>query len=90
MASAQPFFNTIQTAIFSRRREIEVMKLVGASNWFIRVPFMVEGLLQGAIGALIWAVFSLNEGSGTQLLRLTYAIVFQLLALTLFVISGKK
>ena len=39
-------------AIFARRREIEVMKLVGATNWFIRVPFMVEGLIQGVVGAI--------------------------------------
>ena len=36
-------WNTIRTAMFARRREIEVMKLVGATNWFIRVPFMLEG-----------------------------------------------
>ena len=44
--------NTIRMAIFSRRREVAVMKLVGATNGFIRLPFMVEGMLQGAIGAL--------------------------------------
>jgi cell division transport system permease protein len=38
-------------AIFNRRRDIEVMKLVGATNWFIRVPFMLEGLVQGLVGA---------------------------------------
>ena len=43
---------TIQTAVFSRRREIEVMKLVGATNWFIRVPFMLEGVVQGVVGAM--------------------------------------
>ena len=43
--------NTIRMAIFARRREIEVMKLVGATNWFIRVPFMLEGLVQGLVGA---------------------------------------
>jgi cell division transport system permease protein len=43
--------NTIQMAIFNRRRDIEVMKLVGATNWFIRVPFMLEGLVQGLVGA---------------------------------------
>jgi cell division transport system permease protein len=56
-------WNTIRTAMFARRREIEVMKLVGATNWFIRVPFMLEGLLQGLIGAVVscgglWALNS--------------------------------
>ena len=45
--------NTIRMAMFARRREIEVMKLVGATNWFIRVPFMLEGLVQGVLGAVI-------------------------------------
>jgi cell division transport system permease protein len=47
--------------MFARRREIEVMKLVGATNWFIRIPFMLEGLLQGLIGGVascggLWAL----------------------------------
>jgi cell division transport system permease protein len=46
-------FNTIQLAIFARRREVAVMKLVGATNWFIRVPFMLEGLIQGVLGAVL-------------------------------------
>jgi cell division transport system permease protein len=44
--------NTIRLSIFARRREIEVMKLVGATNWFVRGPFMLEGLLTGLIGSL--------------------------------------
>jgi cell division transport system permease protein len=44
--------NTIRLSIFARRREIEVMKLVGASNWFVRGPFMLEGLLTGLVGSL--------------------------------------
>ena len=47
--------NTIRMAIFARRREVSVMKLVGATNWFIRVPFMSEGLLQGFVGSLLAA-----------------------------------
>ncbi|HEY7137776.1 MAG TPA: permease-like cell division protein FtsX [Acidimicrobiia bacterium] len=43
--------NTVRLATFARRREIEVMKLVGASNWFVRIPFLAEGLVQGIIGA---------------------------------------
>jgi len=46
-------WNTVRTAMFARRREIEVMKLVGATNWFIRIPFMLEGLLQGVIGGIL-------------------------------------
>ncbi len=45
-------WNTIRTAMFARRREIEVMKLVGATDWFIRIPFMLEGLIQGFIGSI--------------------------------------
>jgi len=52
IASILLIFNTIQTAIFGRRREIEVMRLVGASNWYIRVPFVLEGLAQGLAGSL--------------------------------------
>ncbi len=44
---------TIQVAIFARRREIAVMKLVGATNWFIRWPFLTEGMMEGLAGALI-------------------------------------
>ena len=44
--------NTIRLSIFARRREIEVMKLVGATNWFVRGPFMVEGFACGLIGSL--------------------------------------
>lgn len=45
--------NAIRLAIFARRKEIEVMKLVGASNWFIRWPFVLEGIWAGILGALI-------------------------------------
>jgi len=52
LASTLLIANTIRLSIFSRRREIEVMKLVGATNWFVRGPFMLEGLLCGVAGAL--------------------------------------
>ena len=51
-ASTLLIANTIRLSIFARRREIEVMKLVGATNWFVRGPFMLEGLLCGVAGAL--------------------------------------
>jgi cell division transport system permease protein len=51
IASVLLIANTIRLSIFARRREIEVMKLVGATNWFVRGPFMVEGLLCGLMGA---------------------------------------
>src|SRR6478609_9312562 len=52
IAAVLLIWNTIRTAMFARRREIEVMKLVGATDWFIRIPFMLEGLIQGFIGGL--------------------------------------
>ena len=53
VASTILIANTIRLSIFSRRREIEVMKLVGATNWFVRGPFMLEGLLVGLLGSLL-------------------------------------
>jgi cell division transport system permease protein len=54
--------NTIRLAIYARRDEVAVMKLVGASNWFIRVPFLLEGLIEGVFGAAL-AVFTVWLGS---------------------------
>ena len=53
VAALMLILNTIRVAMFARRREIEVMKLVGATNWFIRVPFIVEGIIQTLLGAAI-------------------------------------
>src|SRR2546425_1231395 len=47
--------NTIRLAIYARRREIGVMKLVGATNWFIRVPFIFEGVVEAVAGAIVAA-----------------------------------
>jgi cell division transport system permease protein len=49
-------FNTIRLAVFSRREEIEIMKLIGATDWFVRGPFVVEGAVIGFIGAGLSAI----------------------------------
>ncbi|MEZ5081203.1 MAG: FtsX-like permease family protein [Thermoleophilia bacterium] len=56
--------NTIRLSLFARRREVEVMRLVGATNWFVRWPFIIEGVITGVVGAvaavlLIWAAKAL-------------------------------
>ncbi len=53
ISSAVLILNTIRMAILARRREVAVMKLVGATNWFIRIPFIFEGLIQGLLGSLL-------------------------------------
>jgi cell division transport system permease protein len=45
--------NTVRMAVFARRKEIGVMRLVGATNWFIRVPFLIEALVEGLLGAIL-------------------------------------
>jgi cell division transport system permease protein len=50
--------NTVRMAVFARRKEIGIMRLVGANNWFIRMPFMIEALVEGLLG-IILAVFAL-------------------------------
>jgi cell division transport system permease protein len=52
LASLLLIANTIRLSIYSRRRDVEVMRLVGATNWFIRWPFIIEGLIVGLVGAV--------------------------------------
>ena len=96
-------WNTVRTAIFARRREIEVMKLVGATDWFIRIPFMLEGLLHGiiggslaSIGLWLWntqwtsGVQSFPEGSGFASLVVTdgYEVTVMLIMLGIGALAG--
>jgi len=53
LATIVLIFNTIRLSIYARRKEIEVMKLVGATNWFVRIPFLFEGFFEGFIGSII-------------------------------------
>src|SRR6185369_10320527 len=53
VASILLIANTIRLSLYARRREVEVMKLVGATDWFIRWPFVLEGVLVGALGGLL-------------------------------------
>ena len=53
IASLMLVGNTIRLSIYARRREVEVMRLVGATNWFIRWPFVLEGIIVGLVGAAI-------------------------------------
>ena len=56
LAAIVLIFNTIRLSIHARRKEIEVMKLVGATNWFVRIPFIFEGFFEGIVGSIIAVV----------------------------------
>jgi cell division transport system permease protein len=87
--------NTIRLAIYARRDEVEIMKLVGASNWYIRIPFLLEGLIEGVVGAAL-AVFTVWLGAtrlaraseGLALFRLDVSNQFFLRWGLLFIIFG--
>lgn len=66
---------TIRLAIFSRRKEIYLMKLIGATDWFVRWPFFIEGILLGAGGALL-AVILLGVGYGTLVNNMQTTVFF--------------
>lgn len=90
--------NTIRLSLFARRREVEVMKLVGATNWFIRWPFIIEGILCGFVGAvlsvlLLWAtkrgiVDQLTTGDVGLVRDEATTIPFALLGLLLIAAGG--
>ena len=64
--------NTIRLTVFNRRREINIMKYVGATNWFIRIPFLVEGMAIGLIAALVaYGVIYFGYGAVTDMLSKT-------------------
>ena len=63
LASVLLIANTIRLSLYARRREVEVMKLVGATDWFIRWPFVIEGVIVGAAGALL-AIVVLGDHEG--------------------------
>jgi cell division transport system permease protein len=93
VASTLLIGNTIRLSIFSRRREIEVMKLVGATNWFVRGPFMVEGLFCGLAGSVA-AVILLVIGKSVILPLIgishskdAHALAFELNALIIMAIG---
>ncbi len=67
-------YNTIRLAIYARRKEVEVMRLVGASNWFITWPFIFEGIIEGVAGGAI-ALFLIWMTNSFLLIRVEEAIV---------------
>lgn len=73
--------NTIRLAIYARRKEIGIMRLVGASNWFIRTPFLLEGLMQSLIGATM-AILSVIGLQSLILPRLKEALPFLAVSLS--------
>jgi cell division transport system permease protein len=95
IASVLLVANTIRLSLFARRREVEVMRLVGATNWFIRWPFVIEGVILGALGGLLAILLLLVAkvalvdplAEDFALIAAPDTIDFRLLALTLLVAS---
>ena len=90
---------TIRMAIYSRRKEIGIMKLVGATNWFIRWPFMMEGVFEGFIGAIFgiiaalllhaWLITKLESAAdNSNLVGGSYIAVMSLLLVVIGILIG--
>ena len=100
VASTALIANTIRLSIFSRRREIEVMKLVGATNWFVRGPFLIEGLICSFGGALMAVLLltiakavampalNLNVNAGSDVHAWPFALTSFLMLLTGIVLGA--
>ncbi len=94
MASILLISNTIRLSIFARRREVEIMRLVGATNWFIRWPFVIEGVATGIIGAtaaalaVLLANYFLVQNVVEKMPFLFSASAVPIFRLTIFVIAG--
>ena len=103
LAAILLIWNTIRTAMFARRREIEVMKLVGATDWFIRVPFMLEGLIQGFVGAVgacgaLWLInnrwtagvrtFPSNSGLAAMVIDTNFQVSRMLVIVAIGMLAG--
>ncbi len=96
--------NTVRITMYSRRLEINIMKSVGATNWFIRWPFMVEGMVLGAISgvlslAIVWGVYRLIQPSVSSMLAMVsrgftvvpftgYAVYLLVAFLAIGIVSG--
>jgi cell division transport system permease protein len=86
--------NTIQVAAYSKRREVAVMKLVGASNWFIQMPFVLEAVFAGLIGAilafvtLVLAKIFIIDGSLKPLTTLLTPVAWETVWLQLPILAG--
>lgn len=82
---------SVRTAAYVRRQEIEIMKLVGATDWFVRWPFVVEGVIVGVISALVASVILLGVGvgfGGGHSLALGVGVRFAALIVLCLVVAG--
>jgi cell division transport system permease protein len=86
--------NTIRTAVYSRRTEIEIMKLVGATDWFVRWPFILEGMLGGLLaaifsGAIVFAAYRLFvQAAQGNLLSVPFDTKYTVTLLILLLVGG--